>query len=245
MDPLDSIIAPSGAKLRLAALRKLVSVPEEVSVFYAFGAPEDTNGRESGPRSNTLLLEPRVEGWWRDYKRDNTRYRDDPVRRKLRRSVSPVLWNDLVPGGQIEQSQDELWETVRNHGIRAGLSVPLRDPRRRLHGSLAFVGFCDATLFDEWWQDMSLKVVGAAHLFHQGLIQTAGNRARLRMSPREGQCLSRVARGMSSKEIARDLGLSPRTVDLHVARAVKRLGAINRVDAVARALRSGSIELDD
>jgi DNA-binding CsgD family transcriptional regulator len=57
------------------------------------------------------------------------------------------------------------------------------------------------------------------------------------LSERERQCLSFVAQGLSSKAISRQLELSPRTVELHVARAIARLGALNRSHAVALALR--------
>jgi DNA-binding CsgD family transcriptional regulator len=53
----------------------------------------------------------------------------------------------------------------------------------------------------------------------------------------EGQktCLRLVGRGMSSKEIARETGLTPQTVDTYVKAALGKLGAANRREA-ARAL---------
>ena len=242
MNAFDSLSIPSSSQRRLATLRELLSVPDDIALFYAFGAPQNGDRGATGPRSNALLLDARVEGWWQDYKRDRARYRNDPVRRQLRRSLAPVLWNQFAPGGKIERSNDDLWQPVRKHGIRAGVSVPLRDPQRGLHGSLAFVGFCKPTLFDEWWLDMSPHVVGATHLFHQGLVESDDQYSQQRLSPRERQCLLRVARGMSSKQIARDLELSPRTVDLHVARAVKRLRAANRIEAVTIAIRGDQID---
>lgn len=58
------------------------------------------------------------------------------------------------------------------------------------------------------------------------------------LTPRQGEVLALVAVGLSDKAIARQLGLSPRTVEMHVARAVSALGARNRADAVSRALRA-------
>ncbi len=226
-------------------MRELLSLPADVSVFYAFGSPLNRPHDGSGPRSSLMLIDAHVKGWWRDYKRDRKRYRNDPVRRALCRSTAPVIWNHLVPGGRIDKSDDQLWETVRKHDIRAGLSIPLRDPHRRLHGALAFVGFCSPASFDEWWQDTSFEVIGAAHLFHQGLVDARDRSHLPQLSPREEQCLAHVARGRSSKEIARSLGLSPRTVDLHVARATKRLRAANRIEAATIAVRDGHICTQD
>ena len=57
------------------------------------------------------------------------------------------------------------------------------------------------------------------------------------LTARERECLRLVANGRSSKEIAASLGISPHTVDLHVKRAIKALGAASRRDA-ARMLES-------
>lgn len=55
------------------------------------------------------------------------------------------------------------------------------------------------------------------------------------LTARQREVLQHVARGASDKEIARALQLSPRTVEMHVARALAALGARNRSEAVGRA----------
>ncbi|MBL8376261.1 MAG: alpha/beta fold hydrolase [Burkholderiales bacterium] len=55
------------------------------------------------------------------------------------------------------------------------------------------------------------------------------------LTGRQRDVLQHVARGLSDKEIARVLSLSPRTVEMHVARALATLGARNRSEAVNRA----------
>jgi len=60
---------------------------------------------------------------------------------------------------------------------------------------------------------------------------------RARLPPRQQQVLDLLAHGLTNKEIARRLEISPATVKIHVARVVSWLGAINRTDAVARAQR--------
>lgn len=56
-----------------------------------------------------------------------------------------------------------------------------------------------------------------------------------RLPPRQAEVLARLAQGMTNKEIARELGISPATVKIHVARLMTWLGAVNRTDAVVRA----------
>jgi DNA-binding CsgD family transcriptional regulator len=52
------------------------------------------------------------------------------------------------------------------------------------------------------------------------------------LTPREHECLRLVAQHLSSKEIARTLGLSQHTVDGHLHEARRKLGAPTRRDAV-------------
>lgn len=49
-----------------------------------------------------------------------------------------------------------------------------------------------------------------------------------RLTERERDCLRRVARGRSSKEIGAELGISHHTVDLYIKRAIKTLGTTDR-----------------
>lgn len=51
------------------------------------------------------------------------------------------------------------------------------------------------------------------------------------LSPRELAVARRVSAGMTSKEIGRDLGISHRTVEIHRANALAKIGARNTADA--------------
>ena len=68
-----------------------------------------------------------------------------------------------------------------------------------------------------------------------------------RLTPRERECL-RLAGSMTSKDIARHLGISPHTVDERIAAAVKKLGASDR-RAAARLLQghegAAALQLED
>ena len=60
-----------------------------------------------------------------------------------------------------------------------------------------------------------------------------------RLSTREAQVLRLAAKGMAGKQIARVLGISPKTVEHHKTRAFKRLGVPNQVAAVAILTQGG------
>jgi two-component system response regulator FixJ len=52
------------------------------------------------------------------------------------------------------------------------------------------------------------------------------------LTPREYQVLELIANGASNKEAGRHLGISPRTIEVHRARIMEKLGAKNTVDLV-------------
>jgi DNA-binding CsgD family transcriptional regulator len=56
------------------------------------------------------------------------------------------------------------------------------------------------------------------------------------ISEREEQVLGWVREGMSNQEIGLQLGISPLTVKNHVQKILRKLGATNRAQAVARAM---------
>jgi DNA-binding CsgD family transcriptional regulator len=63
----------------------------------------------------------------------------------------------------------------------------------------------------------------------------------IKLSPREHDCLLSIAGGRSSKRIAKELGLSPYTVDQYVDSAMRKLNATSRAAAVAKAYALGLV----
>ena len=63
------------------------------------------------------------------------------------------------------------------------------------------------------------------------------------LTPREIQVLELLAEGLPNKAIAARLGISDQTVKFHVASIYGKLNAVNRTDAVRRAVRRGLISL--
>jgi len=63
------------------------------------------------------------------------------------------------------------------------------------------------------------------------------------LTSREIQVLELLAEGLPNKAIAERLKISDQTVKFHVASISGKLGAVNRTDAVRRAVRRGLIAL--
>ncbi|HYJ61237.1 MAG TPA: response regulator transcription factor [Actinomycetota bacterium] len=72
--------------------------------------------------------------------------------------------------------------------------------------------------------------------------QTGGDEQRTTpLSKREREILQRVADGATTRQVATDLGISPHTVKTHLERIFEKLGANDRAQAVAIAIRNGIV----
>jgi DNA-binding NarL/FixJ family response regulator len=63
------------------------------------------------------------------------------------------------------------------------------------------------------------------------------------LTQREIEVLGQLVEGLSNKTIASRLGISDQTVKFHVASICGKLGAVNRTDAVRRAIRRGLVSV--
>ena len=63
------------------------------------------------------------------------------------------------------------------------------------------------------------------------------------LTARELEVLRLVARGLSNKEIAVDLGITTHTVKYHLAAVLEKLGVRSRTEAVSLGVRKGLVPL--
>jgi DNA-binding CsgD family transcriptional regulator len=56
----------------------------------------------------------------------------------------------------------------------------------------------------------------------------------LRLTPRQGEVLERVAQGLTNKEIAHQLGTAENTIELHITRILRKAGASSRAQLLAK-----------
>lgn len=93
---------------------------------------------------------------------------------------------------------------------------------------------------DAWQGDLAMSPRMAARLVRR-LVSTGkhgpvgrGDPGLTSLSAREEEVLHRLAGGMTDREIASALGLSPRTVESHVSSVLHKLGVRNRAEAAGR-----------
>lgn len=101
-------------------------------------------------------------------------------------------------------------------------------------------------------KEMALeKLLEAIRIVHSGeqyippqIASRIGERMLAQLSPREMDVLRLLAKGLSNKEIAAQLGLVVGTVKIHVANLFSKLGVSDRTQALVVAVKRGIIEID-
>lgn len=65
------------------------------------------------------------------------------------------------------------------------------------------------------------------------------------LTVREREILELVARGMSAKQIAQEVGIAPRTVERHIENCRHKMRARNKTHLIARAVAAGELTFSD
>jgi len=90
----------------------------------------------------------------------------------------------------------------------------------------------------------AIRAVHAGHiLLHPDVVRLladgSSQRPDVHLTARERDVLAAIARGRANREIARDLGLSEKTVKTHVSAILTKLGVQDRTQAALYAVRTG------
>jgi LuxR family quorum-sensing system transcriptional regulator CciR len=173
------------------------------------------------------------------------RYRRDPVMRGCIFADSAFQWSDLHRVIRFDNRDRESFEFGAREGLNEGITVPcirLGD----CIGSCTFAGTREP--------DRVQRYIGPAQLMGIFAFQAArrllGQPARPpalppRLQPRPRDCVVLAGRGLSNKEIARALSLSPRTVDCYLTEARRLYDAHDRTELVMSAVLAGEVGLHE
>lgn len=117
-------------------------------------------------------------------------------------------------------------------------------------------GYLEKTAGVRFIADALARVARGERVFspeqERGAITELGRRARqarevaevrAHLTGRELEILEYVALGLTVRQVATRLGVSPRTVETHLGKLYRKLGVRNRVQALSRATALGLIEL--
>lgn len=91
----------------------------------------------------------------------------------------------------------------------------------------------------------AVRSVASGRRYFSGRIREmlSERQSRKELSAREMTMLHLISEGLSNKEMAAEIGVSPETVKFHVANVIEKLGARDRTHAVMLALRRGVMRL--
>jgi DNA-binding CsgD family transcriptional regulator len=115
---------------------------------------------------------------------------------------------------------------------------PLTDRLRRRGARVVMFG--DSRIDEEGGVHVLTEAPVAA--LAEALVPSLMLHRPIRLSVQQRRVLALVGRGLTAKEIARQLGISQKTVEQHKARIFKRLGVRNQAEAVRVSIESGPVE---
>jgi DNA-binding CsgD family transcriptional regulator len=158
--------------------------------------------------------------------------------RLSRASTLPSWWS--ATGAEEERPAPDLPDGFRlpEDGATRGVVLPVYADRG-LHGLVAFAGPRLSLPAGRIWE------IHARCFSLFAAVSLIGPEAAARppqVTKRELECLKLTANGLTSGQIATALKLSVHTTNQYLTSVGQKLGADNRVHAVAKALRSGLIE---
>jgi DNA-binding NarL/FixJ family response regulator len=96
--------------------------------------------------------------------------------------------------------------------------------------------------------DRLLEAIRAVHRGDQymppEILTRVGERMLTHLSPREVEILHLLARGLSNKEIAAQLGVVEGTVKIHITSIFSKLGVCDRTQALIEAIKRGIVQIE-
>jgi DNA-binding CsgD family transcriptional regulator len=207
------------------------------------------NDRRPDAESRTYVITNQADAWIRAY--DERAYLEQDPRVELAGEPGFAFWE----AGQFHadpRHRTFLRESAA-YGIASGLVIGLctRDPP-----SYAMLGFNRAApVLDCWSAEQRSLLASQASILGKVLSRTVRRYLNeqellfpappMKLNLREREILTFAAAGKTSKEIAGTLGVAKITVDMHVGTILSKMGALNRNQAIAKAIANKMIHVPD
>lgn len=162
------------------------------------------------------------------------------------KTVLPTFW-DLQQ--QLKEAKTQRERQMRldsiEFGAVKGVAIPIHGPQEDFANLLVVQMKGESCL--ENWQQIQYELFAAAYYYYnylqKQLLKIQEPQEKYQLSKREIQCLTLIAKQYSIDAIAKSLHISERTVNYHIQRLNKKLGAQNKHQSVMKALQKGLITL--
>jgi DNA-binding CsgD family transcriptional regulator len=167
--------------------------------------------------------------------------RRDPVMQHCKRQSLPIIWDQHT---YTSNGQGELWEEQARFGYHTGIAMALHLPEGR-HFQMGVDRDralpSDRLELTRLVADLQLFAVHALDAAMRVLIPKNDSPDAPALTPRELEALRWTMDGKTAWEVGAILGISERTAVSHLNNAMRKLGCVNKHQAVLKALRMGLI----
>jgi len=203
------------------------------------GTVPDPNTPTGRQKDHVILCDWPVEWLKRYVKRNYVDY--DPVVSHMKQLQAPFQWHDAEKSTERTKNSLAVMGDAGEFKLRDGLAFPLVT----LDGTIVMVSLGGERTEMSTGEFGMISLVSTYAIGRAMQLHAQANEApvvdHVELTGRETECLKWAALGKSEWEISQILGISEHTSEKHLLNAKYKLGAVNRVQAVAEAIRRGYI----
>lgn len=194
-------------------------------------------------RAESSVLGNYPRSWLDEYKEQGY-VKIDPVIEHCFSSLKPFCWESFLQYGS-DTKIGRFYENANKAGLYGGISIGIKG----VFGTSGVISLaCKSSLKanSKQYKKAVLGLNSFAPLLHHKIIEIALKNelydAIPTLSERERDCLTWVAEGKTSGEIAMILSIVEPTVTYHLKKVIRKLCVSNRNQAIAKAVQLGLIQ---
>lgn len=210
----------------------LLSAVEPYGFSQVLAGIIPTPGMSAKQQLANVVLHHWPEQWSRLYFSKGYLF-EDPTIHRVTCSTEPFLWSELKEGSNLSR---KIMGEAAEFGLGCGFTVPMVTLDGQ-HAGLSIAGTR---------AELPLAIRGAVQLiatyaFGRSLLLRETTPRNITLTVREADVLQWMAEGKTDWEISKILHVSEHLVDKMARQIREKCGAVNRVQAVAAAIRAGII----
>jgi LuxR family quorum sensing-dependent transcriptional regulator len=221
-----------------AVTEKLLEVTSAFGLTALMAGTVPQPGTPTGQQKDHVLLCDWPVEWLERYVARN--YIDhDPIVSRMKQLQAPFQWRDAADEIKVDRDGEVVMGDAGEFKLKDGLAFPLVT----LDGQIVMVSLGGEQVEMSGAEFGMVSMVATYAIGRAMQLHSAEGRVvdHIELTPRERECLKWAAEGKSEWEISQILGISEHTSEKHLLNAKFKLGAVNRVQAVAEAIRRGYI----
>lgn len=230
IDRLEGSAATSQAVAALVSYLEGIGIPHYAYLGFQGQGPSQREPFKAGAYP---------QAWVKEYMGDKL-YAMDPVVLAATQSTVPLAWCGTSGPAEEQAHVREFFDRASSFGIRSGYTIPIRSSIGQL-AAMTYASPEPEERFKKILDEHRASLHLGAFYFHDAIERLTTPARDAQLTPRERTCLMFSSQGLSAKQIARLLDISPRSVKFHQDNARVKLGAVNLKQAINTASCRGLI----